>query len=122
MRTVALALLSLLAGCAATPGEDWSPADTRRQLAATALIVVDGLQTAEFAGDPRWSEGNPVARAIVGADPSAEAALAGAAAWALTNYVVARRLTPEWRRRLQWLTIGGHGLAVLYNCANTDVC
>lgn len=109
-----------LSGCA-TPNDQWTDADTKRQWAATALIVVDSAQTGQFQYVDR-QEGNLIARELIGPRPSVEQALVSGMIWAGVNYLIARRLEPKWRRRLQWMTIGGHSATIVWNCYATDIC
>ena len=45
-------------GCASCPFQDWSRADTARQVALSGLITVDWAQTREIATNPNYYETN----------------------------------------------------------------
>ena len=101
-----LALILLLCGCA-----NWTPADTQRQIAITALHGIDWAQTRSAVGDDRFEEVNP----ILGSDPTRQQVdlFMGVGLVALTVFPM---LTSErYRPLVQWIFIGVKGLGVANN-------
>ena len=112
MRTLALLLLAALAGPAsaqglslpaATWGSNWTTADTLRQAAVTALLVVDWQQT-------RWAMEHPSKyreiNSALGESPST-GRLNNYTAISIVGHAAVSVLLPtEWRHGWQYVWIG----------------
>jgi hypothetical protein len=90
----------------ASPAVAWDRADTQRQAAYFVLHAIDWGQTLDISHDcrsgfNRW-EHNP----ILGTCPDRGEVNAYFLGTAVAHYVIARSLSPEWRRRFQYVTIG----------------
>ena len=85
-----------------TASADWSSGDTNRQLAFTALQMVDWAQTREVVKDDRKHELNP----ILGKYPSKTEVNVYFAATTLGHYLVSRALPPDYRKVWQYVWIG----------------
>jgi hypothetical protein len=81
---------------------DWSSGDTNRQLAFTALQLVDWAQTREIVRNPDYYETNP----ILGKYPSKTEVDVYFAAATLGHYLVSRALPPDYRKVWQYVWIG----------------
>ena len=91
---------------------EWSKQDQQRQLAYTALHMVDWGQTLDIADQPKdYYETNPV----LGQHPSRSEVNTYMATSLATHWLIARRLTPKKRRIFQWTTIVIEGLYITNN-------
>lgn len=111
MKAKYLIFTLLLYGCASTPFENWTAADTARQAAWTAVHGVDWAQTREIAKNPEYYERNP----FLGDHPSTaevDAYMAGSLA---VCTLVSGLLEPKYRRLFQYLSIGVSTTAVVNN-------
>ena len=91
---------------------DWTAEDTYRQLALTALIGIDWLQTQEIVKDPvRYKESNPV----LGDHPSMRKANLLIGGSILLCAVVAWMLPDNWRKGFQYIVIGAEVGAINNN-------
>lgn len=106
---LALALASVTAHAA--QGAEWTPADTKRELAFTALLALDTIQTHNIAHVPTYQEENP----ILGPHPSNAAVNQYMLGCAVGHYIISRILPAQDRQYWQWLTIGVEGSIVAHN-------
>jgi hypothetical protein len=90
---------------------DWSAADRQREATFLTLHTVDWLQTRTIAKQNYYYEQN----AILGRHPSIGKVNVYFASTALAHYLIADRLSPEWRKGFQYISIGISGGAVLNN-------
>ncbi len=91
---------------------EWSKQDQQRQLAYTALHMVDWGQTLDIADQSEdYHEANP----ILGEHPSRSEVNTFMATSLATHWLIARRLTPKKRRVFQWTTIVVKGLFISNN-------
>ena len=94
-----------------TAGADWSSGDTNRQLAFTALQMVDWAQTREIARNPDFYETNP----ILGKYPSSTEVDVYFAATTLGHYLVSQALPSDYRKVWQYVWIGVQAGYVTHN-------
>lgn len=106
MKTLLLALA--LAG----PGDDWTAEDTGFQIAMTALIAVDWMQTADFRADgaPEW---NP----LLGRKPSPQRVNLAIGGAILGSWALAYVLPPPYRRIFQAVVITAEVVSVARNAS-----
>ena len=91
---------------------EWSKQDQQRQLAYTALHMVDWGQTLDIADSLKdYYETNP----ILGEHPSRSEVNTYMATSLAKHWLIARRLTPKKRRVFQWTTIVVKGLYITNN-------
>ena len=100
-----LAILSFLYGGQAhadwwKTGDDWSPADTKRQMMWTSMHVLDWSQTLRIDDDPTLKEGNP----ILGEYPSDGRVNTYFLITGVGHYLVSKNLSPRARKWWQWTT------------------
>ncbi len=106
----------LLAG-QARADDDWTQADTVRQVIASALMAVDWSQTL-YAVDhtDKYGENNPNSYGennfLLGRHPSRASVNTYFVIAIPANYAIARWLSPKWRPYFQYLTIGIEAAAV----------
>lgn len=104
---------ALLSGCAHQ--DEWSSRDTALQLTVTGLMLADAVTTSRIQ-DHYAQEKGPVARQILGPQPSTSDTYQYFATIAVTSYLISRALPAKWRPYWQVWEIGVHGYAVKNNC------
>lgn len=109
---VALFVLAAWCEIAHAASDDWTQADTKRELLFDSLLLVDTGQTLTIADTPQYRELDTV---CLPARPTRGAVYGCSAVWALVHYSVARSLPASWRFWWQSIAIGGHALAVAHN-------
>ena len=88
-------------------GSDWTPSDTKRQLATLGLLGADWAQTRTIAKNPeKFYETNK----LLGKHPSLGEVNNYFAASMLVNTLLANALPPEYRHLFQYGTMGLEGL------------
>ena len=108
--TMRLIFILFLVFCS-TAGADWSREDSVRQSVVFSLMLVDWAQTREIARNPQFRELNPV----LGPSPSSKEVDVYFVAAGAAHYLLARALPPEWRKRWQYVWIGGQASTVMWN-------
>ena len=120
-RAAAIAAAALaLTGCASS-GE-WTRADTARELAFVGAIAADAWQTSQIAGRADLVEGEPLARAVLGREPSKSGTAVYFATLGVSHFLIARALPAKWRPWFQSGTLAYEGLIVSRNCMEHDLC
>ncbi len=115
MRPCAILIaLALLSGCAHTDG--WDRKDTMYQLGVTAVLAGDAYTTMQMQYAPGVQEGGPIAKRVLGLEPSTEDTLMYFASIAISNYFISRVLPRKWRRRWQTWEMTVHGYSIARNC------
>lgn len=112
----ASAVITLVLALAVTPGlawpsDEWTAADTRREIMWQVLHLADWSQTLQIAERSDLREANP----LLGDSPSKGRVNTYFALTAVSHWRLSRRLSPKWRRRWQWASIGLAGAVVLHN-------
>ena len=109
---LALLFLALVLSCC-NPcyGGDWTLADSGRQIAVTALLSADWVQTRQIAEHPEYCESN----AILGRHPSIGAVNAYFVSVAGVHAAISYLLPATWRREWQYITLGVEGAMVANN-------
>ena len=119
---IALALMLAATGCASLQApENWSAADTRRQIIYGAALALDAATTSRIHEHPGMEERWPVARAVLGPQPDPTETYVVSALMGFAHYWIARRMKPERRRIFQYFAIGSHAAAVRQNC-DSELC
>ena len=109
---IALIALLLLTGCAHRPFEDWSKADTAREVAWQALHIIDWGQTLDIADNPdRFHELNP----LLGKHPSRGQVNRLFVAGAVAHPIAMGMFRPPYRAWLQYVSLGITGVVVTRN-------
>ena len=110
----ALCLL-LLVGCASVPFEGWTKADTTRQVAYTALHVMDWAQTTEIARSNGEYYEAGLAGIVIGEHPEESAVHVYFASTLLLQTAISAMLEPKYRAAWQYVWIGAEGVTVAHN-------
>lgn len=113
-------LLPLFTGCAAS--RTWDSGDTQREIAFQVVNLADALQTSQIRKRADLVEGEPVARAFMGREPSARDTAVYFGSLAVSHFVIARLLPDSWRPWFQGGTLVYSGTIVVRNCAEHDLC
>lgn len=104
-------LLGLLVPSAAT-ADDWTRADTAREITYQLIAAADWAQTRSIAKpNSGFDETNP----FLGAKPSAAHVNKWFAAGAVAHAAVSYALPADWRRWWQWASISFEGGYVAHN-------
>lgn len=89
--------------------DDWSKADTQREVAYQMFLGVDWAQTRYVARNPdKFIERNP----ILGDHPSVDKVDAHFVLSGLAHYGISRALDEKWRKRFQYVTVAFQGAVV----------
>ena len=96
--------------------KDWSSDDIKRQALYYGLLGLDWNQTKRVA-DPKskYRESNPIITHFTGPHPSKGQINNIIGGTALGHTLLMNYLSPEWRKRLQELSILGEGVTVYRN-------
>jgi len=113
---VAILAFSLLAGC--VHSDPWTKQDTVLQSLVTATYVIDAIQTSEIQYHPELEEGGPIARGVLGRQPSTSDTWQYFATVSVSSYLIARALPAKWRPFWQGGQLAVQGKAIFNNCAN----
>lgn len=118
---ITLAACALLSACASissyTGPEDWDRSDTGREITFQLLNAVDAVQTSEIRDRPDVQEVGPIARTIMGAEPSGTDVALYFGSMAISHYLISRALPPRLRQYWQIGSIGERTYWVYNNCA-----
>lgn len=109
-----ISTLALLQGCA--HNDPWTKRDTVLQAIYTGTLVVDAIQTADIQYRPDLVEAGPVARTILGLNPSTSDTWMYFGTLAISNYFITRALPEKWRPFWQGANIAVHTNAIFNNC------
>lgn len=119
MRKCLALVAALLCGCASfQKPDDWTTADTGRQIAYFSTLAADAATTTRIADHPGLEEGSPIARSLLGPQPDSTETYAAAVLLGLAHYWIGRRMKPNVRRVWQYVGITVHTQAVSQNCDN----
>lgn len=113
---ICMLILGLLGGCASS--DNWTRADTVRELTFQVANAADAYQTSKYRADPTIEEGMPITRAFIGANPTGRDVAMYFGTLAVSHYFISRALPPSWRKWYQGATIGVTVATVADNCAN----
>lgn len=111
-----ISIFALLQGCAHS--DPWTRQNTVLQSIYTGTLVLDAIQTADIQYRPDLMEAGPIARPILGRNPSTSDTWMYFGTLAISNYFITRALPEKWRPFWQSFGIIDHGLAVINNCAS----
>lgn len=111
MKYIFLTLIIFATGCAARFGEDWSKADTTRQLTYTALHVADWGTTLDIKNHDDLYERNPT----LGKHPSRKKINLMVGGSLIIQTIIPPMLNPRARKWYQYIWIGIEGAAVCNN-------
>jgi hypothetical protein len=109
MKLLTIIAVLTLTGCASTPFENWSKADTARQIAYSTLHVADWIQTRKIADCD--DESNP----ILGLSPDRSTVDIYMGGTLVLQTVAAGLLKPEYRKWYQNFWIVAEGYTVVRN-------
>ncbi len=110
------ALCFLVTGCASQ--DNWTRQDTVLQWTVTGVMALDAIQTAEIQYHDDLVEKGPVARRVLGRNPSTSDTYQYFATLAVSNYLISRALPAKWRPWWQGANIAHHTSVVFSNCAH----
>jgi hypothetical protein len=111
--TLAALLLPVFHGCAHRPFEDWTKADTAREVVRATLEVIDWGQTLAIVDNPQYHETN----FLLGNHPSRSRVNSYFLAGTVLHPFVAGMLRKPYRTWFQHLSIGLSGYCVINNHA-----
>lgn len=114
MKYSIIIVLLILQGCAHS--DPWTKQDTWMQIAVTTVLVADAYTTSKIQYDPWLYEGGPIAKRILGDQPSTSSTYQYFAVNAIANYLITRALPAKWRPYWQGWEIVVHSKAVYNNC------
>ena len=112
-----LPILMLVSGCA----HNWDRQDTMLFAAYATAATADAYTTTKIQYDDNLTEQNPVARLILGDNPSTASTWQTAAILLTCNYLIARAMPETWRKRYLITWTAGHSIATINNC-NHGLC
>lgn len=95
--------------------DDWTATDTHRQVAITAIHVLDAMQTAQIQNHDDIVEANPLTRAVLGENPGTAATWGYFAGVIVADYAIAAVLPKKYRRVYQYIDIAFNGATVANN-------
>jgi len=96
--------------------DDWTRADTTRQIVYTALLAADAATTIDIGNHPEVEESVSLTRHILGANPEPLETAAYFSVLGLANYAIARQLPAgKWRSGFQTLSAITSGQYVVNN-------
>lgn len=113
LRIVLIISMEACAGCATDP---WTVEDTKWQVAYMGALAADAYTTTRIQYHSDIQEVGPIAREILGPQPSTADTWQYAIGAGLAHYVVARALPRKWRRWWQVGNAGYHGYLAIGNC------
>lgn len=111
---VALCLAMLSGRCSA---DEWTKYNTRLEMGYVALALADAMQTNDIQNHDDIEEANPVARALIGNNPSTAGTAAYFGGAIVGHYVISRVLPKGWREAWQTGTVIVQGGVVANNWA-----
>lgn len=113
MRNILLVMIFwFLSGCA--HGDPWTRQDTILQIGVTAAIACDAYTTTQIQYHEGVYENGPIAKHVLGPQPSTSDTYQFMATVALSNYLVSRALPAKWRPYWQGVNLAQHS----YYCGN----
>ena len=120
---LALAACLGLTACASNGhhAEQWTKADTRREIAFQLVNALDALQTDQIRARDDLVEVGPIARAAMGPEPSRSDVAVYFATRAVTHYFISRAIPSSWRRYWQYATVANQGYVVVRNCTKYEL-
>ncbi len=113
LRIAAIAIA--VAGASGCASDNWTRADTRRELAYIAVSTIDAVQTSQIRHSP-YEEVDPLGRAVLGAKPSVADTAVYFVSLQMSHYLISRALPPKWRKYWQYATITTGSAYVISNC------
>ena len=114
MRSLILLSAFVLSGCAHE--DPWSTRDTWMQVGATTAIAVDAYTTSNIQYTPKVHEFGPIAKQILGRQPTTSDTWQYFTTLAISHYFIVRALPSKWRPYWQGATMLGHVYWVRSNC------
>lgn len=94
--------------------DEWTSADTYREVAFDSILIVDYMQTRWFLKHSEFGyyEVNPL---LGNKHPSADRVAIACVATGLLHYGIAKALPQDWRAGFQYVSIGFEGAVVAHN-------
>jgi len=114
---IILSLISL-SGCATYQHDPWTKQDTVLQSLVTATYAIDAIQTSQIQYHPELEEGGPIARQVLGRQPSTSDTWQYFATVAFTSYVISYYMPAKWRPFWQGGQIAVQTKTIFSNCAH----
>jgi hypothetical protein len=112
-----LILLLILVTCTGCASRPWSKQDTVLQAIVTATYAIDAVQTAEIQDHPELHEAGPIAKHVLGSQPSSSDTWMYFTTVAISSAIITHFLPPKWRPWWQGAQIGTQGATILKNCS-----
>ena len=114
--SILLLLLTLMTGCAHS--DPWTKQDTILQSIYTGTLMIDAIQTSEIQYRDDLVEGGPIARSVLGPNPSTSDTWQYFATVAISHYMISRALPEKWRPWWQGAGIASQTSVIFSNCAH----
>jgi hypothetical protein len=120
---VLLAVLAILVlCCSGCASDNWRSIDTGREITFQVVSAIDAIQTAQIQHEDNIHEAGPLARAVMGPEPTTRDVAMYFSTLAISHYLIARALPPKWRDWFQNTTVVYHTMVVSKNCLQFDMC
>lgn len=116
---LALAFLIHSGQCRA---DDWTRADTHREVAYQIANLADALQTRTYRDNPYVYEANDFTAQFIGREPNDRDTALYFGTLAISHYLIARALPAKWRSYFQYSTAAYATYTVYNNCSEFRVC
>lgn len=110
---LACGMLLCMVGCAHQ--DEWTRGDTVRQVMLYTVMTADAYSTTNIQYDPHVREIGPLARQVLGAQPSTSDTWQYFITAGLVHYAVVRSLPAQWRPWYQGAFIAGHTAYIINN-------
>jgi len=95
--------------------ENWTRADTGRQVAYMAILAIDAGQTADIQNHDDLVEKNPIITGMFGENPTSGQTAAYFIGTGITHYAISAMLKPKYRRYWQNVSLSFNGAIVANN-------
>ena len=116
---ICITALVFLSGCAST--DQWTRQDTWMQVGVTAVIAADAYTTSKIQYTPGIYESGPIARQVLGLQPTTSDTYLYFGTLIISNYFITRMMPAKWRKYWQGWEMTAHGYAIVNNC-NLGLC
>ena len=114
-RLILLCVVLVISGCSGGP---LSRADTNRCWAITGLMAIDAYQTTKIQYEPDLVEVGPLARSVLGRNPSTAETYQYFTTLAISQCVITRLLPENFRPYYQGAVAIDHLVGIRNNCIN----
>jgi hypothetical protein len=115
LKSLGALCILILVGCASVPFENWTKADTARQVVYTTTHVMDWVQTVNIThSDGKYYEAG-LSHCIIGHHPEERDVNLYMVSTLALQTIIPAMLEPKYRRAWQYIWIGAEGATVAHN-------